>query len=96
MDRDIAMYGERVDHPAWRGIKEAAPAIPSALRSDFLENITAGAVNGCVPKLPVLSSVLTCGYRPPWCLDELGGWGVSVYGANERTNLPARTYAVNV
>ncbi len=48
LDRAIAMYDERVDHPAWRPSREAPPATRAAIRSDFIRNIAAAAVDGRV------------------------------------------------
>jgi ubiquinone/menaquinone biosynthesis C-methylase UbiE len=45
----IAMYDERLDHPAWRGIKETKPDIRAAIRADYIRSATADAVNGNVP-----------------------------------------------
>lgn len=45
----IAMYDERLDHPAWRDIKAASAETREAIRADFIRSATADAVNGYVP-----------------------------------------------
>lgn len=45
----IAMYDQRIDHPAWRGIKEASPEVRKAIRDDFIESATSDAMDGFVP-----------------------------------------------
>lgn len=49
LDHVIAMYDQRIDHPAWRGIKEAGPEVRKAIRDDFIESATSDAVDGLVP-----------------------------------------------
>ena len=49
IDDVIAMYDERLDHPAWRGIKEARAETREAIRADFIGNVIADAVSGYVP-----------------------------------------------
>ena len=44
----IEMYDERIDHPAWRSIKDADPEVRKAVRADFVETAIADSVNGCV------------------------------------------------
>jgi ubiquinone/menaquinone biosynthesis C-methylase UbiE len=45
----IAMYDERLDHPAWRGIKEADSITREAIRNDYICSATADLINGNVP-----------------------------------------------
>lgn len=45
----IDMYDERIDHPAWRSIREANTDERKAIRADFIESATADAVDGYVP-----------------------------------------------
>ncbi|MFK3891061.1 methyltransferase domain-containing protein [Sphingomonas sp. NPDC079357] len=49
IDDVIAMYDERLDHPAWRGIKEARAETREAIRADFIGSAIADAVSGYVP-----------------------------------------------
>lgn len=58
----ISMYDERLDHPAWRGIKEARGEIREAIRADFISSATADAENGYVPNDMAL--FFTTGMKP--------------------------------
>lgn len=42
----IDMYDERIDHPAWRSIRDAAPDVRKAIRADFIESAAAAADAG--------------------------------------------------
>lgn len=63
VDRMIAMYDERLDHPAWRAIKEASSAVREAIRTDFIKRSIADAVDGYVPNETAL--YFTIGAKRP-------------------------------
>ncbi len=63
LDDMVAMYDERLDHPAWRGIQDAGPDVREAIRADFIGSATADAVNGWVPNDMAL--MLTTGVKAP-------------------------------
>lgn len=46
LETAVAMYDDRIDHPAWRAIREASPLARAAIRTDFIASITAGAIAG--------------------------------------------------
>ncbi len=62
LDEMIAMYDERLDHPAWMGIKEAGVATRAAIRADFIGSATEDTVNGLVPNDVAL--LFTAGSKP--------------------------------
>ena len=62
LDTVITMYDERLDHPAWRGMKEASAETRKAIRADFISNATEDAVNGYVPNDVALN--FTTGMKP--------------------------------
>ena len=49
LDHVIAIYDERIDHPAWQSIKNASPKVRKAIRDDFIKSATTDAVDGFVP-----------------------------------------------
>jgi ubiquinone/menaquinone biosynthesis C-methylase UbiE len=49
MQDAIAFWDQRIDHPAWKPIKEATSSVRRTMRSDFVRSIEADAVNGYVP-----------------------------------------------
>lgn len=60
----IAFWDERIDHPAWQALKRAPPAAREAMRSEYVESVTAAAVDGYVPN----DVALTFAYgRKPSC-----------------------------
>ncbi|MEP3145568.1 class I SAM-dependent methyltransferase [Qipengyuania citrea] len=63
IDRMIAMYDERLDHPAWRAIKEARAAVRETIRTAFIEGSIADAVDGYVPNDTAL--YFTIGMKRP-------------------------------
>jgi len=48
LDRAVAMFDERIDHPAWRALGEAPPALRAAIRADYIRDLAAAAVDGRV------------------------------------------------
>ncbi len=63
VDCMIAMYDERLDHPAWRAIKKASREVREAIRTDFIESSAADAVDGYVPNDTAL--YFTIGVKRP-------------------------------
>jgi hypothetical protein len=49
LDDMVTMYDERIDHPAWRGVREASADVRQAIRRDFIDNARAAARDGWVP-----------------------------------------------
>ncbi len=49
LDQMIEMYDERLDHPAWRGIKESGAGIRAAIRADYIRSASGDAIDGAVP-----------------------------------------------
>lgn len=45
----IAFWEERLDHPAWRSLKEAPQAVRNTARAQYFRDIRAQAVNGFIP-----------------------------------------------
>lgn len=45
LDEAVALYDDRVDHPAWRGIKDAPAAKRADIRADYIESITAASAD---------------------------------------------------
>jgi len=45
----IAFWDTRLDHPAWRALKEAQSTTREAMRSEYADRVTAAAVAGYVP-----------------------------------------------
>jgi len=45
----IAFWDQRLDHPAWRSLKEAPQPIRDSARAQYLADIMAEAVDGFVP-----------------------------------------------
>ena len=62
LDAMIAMYDERIDHPAWQGIKKAKKEVREAVRTDFIKSATADAVDGYVPN--DIALCFTIGSKP--------------------------------
>jgi ubiquinone/menaquinone biosynthesis C-methylase UbiE len=51
----IAFWDARLDHPAWRALKEAQSTTREAIRSEYVERVTAAAVAGHVPNVTALN-----------------------------------------
>jgi SAM-dependent methyltransferase len=45
----IAYWDTRLDHPAWRALNEAQSSTREAMRSEYVDGVTAAAVSGYVP-----------------------------------------------
>jgi hypothetical protein len=45
----IAFWDERIDHPAWQALNQAQPTTRKAMRSEYVDSVTAAAVAGFVP-----------------------------------------------
>ena len=63
LDTMIAMYDERLDHPAWWGIRDTSAETREAIRADFISSATADAVNGYVPN--DIALLFTTGMKRP-------------------------------
>jgi ubiquinone/menaquinone biosynthesis C-methylase UbiE len=58
LDKAIAFWDERMDHPAWQALNQAQPATRVAMRSEYVESVTAAAaVHGRVPNETALNFV---------------------------------------
>jgi ubiquinone/menaquinone biosynthesis C-methylase UbiE len=53
----IAFWDTRLDHPAWRALKEAQSTTREAMRSEYVERVTVAAVAGYVPNDTALNFV---------------------------------------
>jgi ubiquinone/menaquinone biosynthesis C-methylase UbiE len=51
----IAFWDARLDHPAWRALREAQSTTREAMRSEYVERVTAVAVAGYVPNVTALN-----------------------------------------
>ncbi len=48
LGKALAFYDERLDHPAWQALKQASQGTREAVRSQYVDSITAAAVDGYV------------------------------------------------
>jgi ubiquinone/menaquinone biosynthesis C-methylase UbiE len=51
----IAFWDTRLDHPAWRALKEAQSTTREAIRSEYVDRVTEAAVAGYVPNITALN-----------------------------------------
>ena len=51
----IAFWDSRLDHPAWRVLKDAQSSAREAVRSEYVDHVTAAAVAGYVPNVTALN-----------------------------------------
>ena len=58
----VAFWDDHLDHPAWRALKAAAPATREAIRSAYVDSVTAAAFDGRVCNDTTLN--FTFGRRP--------------------------------
>ena len=58
----FSFWDSHLDHPAWQALKAAPPATRDAIRSCYVERVTASAVGGRVPNDTALN--LAFGRRP--------------------------------
>ncbi len=49
LGKALAFYDERLAHPAWQALKQAPQTTHEAVRSQYIDSITAAAVNRYVP-----------------------------------------------
>ena len=54
----IAMYDDRLDHPAWQPIRRATPATQTAIRADFIEGIRTASCEGVFVERVALNFVV--------------------------------------
>ncbi len=55
LSKAIAFWDTRLDHPAWRAQEEAQSTTREAIRSEFVDRVTAAAVAGYVPNVRALN-----------------------------------------
>ncbi len=48
LDKAIGFWDERMGHPAWQALRQAQPATREAMHSEYVDSVTAGAVEGRV------------------------------------------------
>jgi hypothetical protein len=49
VDAALAFWDTHLGHPAWQALKTAPPATRDAIRSTYVERVTAAAISGRVP-----------------------------------------------
>lgn len=62
VERAISLYDDRLDHPAWRGIRESSGATQAAIRADFIKSAMAESVDGHIADDMTLN--FTVGRKP--------------------------------
>ncbi len=55
LPRAIAFWNTRADHPAWRALMQAAPAMREAVHADYIARLKAASVSGFVPNTTALN-----------------------------------------